>query len=316
MTAETEKTAVQTIAVFDVGSNAVRLTIYRARLYGAPVILAKAVELCELGRQHAGGNTLYPQGREKTIETLGRYCQMIRSPQYGCTGYVAVATEAIRRAEDGAEFVDMIREKFGLTVRILSDDEEGIYGAHGVLSDLPDADGLVADLGGGSLQISRITHGRAHETFSMKLGTLCLLGAGDSYQEMFQAAAVSLPAGFSRTDTLYIIGGSWRSFAKLYLMRAGEDPREVQGIHLDPDKIRAISGWLLDDMEHICQTLQTDYHMEHGRAESMSQAAFLLTYIVDLVGAKTVIVSSAGLRDGLLQAVLAGTIAIDSIPSA
>ena len=305
------------LAIFDIGSNAVRLTVYRAGANGKIDIAAKAVELCELGRLDPSTNTLYPDGVTRAIKTIDRFCQMIRNPNLNVSGVVAVGTEAIRRASDGGAFITRLKNEFGLHVQILSEHDEGIYGARGVAHEIPDAHGIVADLGGGSLQLTRIQNGTIGSTFSMPVGTLRLLSTDTPIGPMIETALSGRPPDLSKTDTLYIIGGSWRSLAKLYMTRAGENTLDVQGAVMDPRRINDMVAWLTSrPRAEMTAILTEEHHLEPKRAEGLGVAGLALTQVIDTLQIKTVIVSSAGIRDGLVQAVLDGTLPPSPLPPA
>jgi exopolyphosphatase / guanosine-5'-triphosphate,3'-diphosphate pyrophosphatase len=303
----------QALAIFDIGSNAVRLTGYRLDDDGPTQILKKR-ELCEMGRPHDRPDYLYPEGVARAQKTITHYCDLIRDAKFGFSGVVAVATEAVRSARDGQDFVRHVQNTNGLQVRILSEQEEGILGAAGVLRDIPDADGIVADLGGGSLQLTRVHSGRTHETKSFPLGGLRLFGARNELDTYIDQHLKNLPAPLAQTDTLYVIG-SWRGFAELYQQRRGVHDRDLRGVEMEPDMISALVDWLFSEPPHVMQDiLMNDYGFEKSRAELMPYGGHLLRRVIDLVAAKIVIVSSSGVRDGILQAVIDGEMALDPLP--
>ena len=311
----TNQTDKNTVAVFDIGSNAVRLTVYRTAAQQGIETLIKQVELCEMGRAHSKPGYLYPQGADRAIKAIDRYCQTIRAPQTKCDGVVAVATEAIRSAQDGPDFIRNIQQKFGLNVRILNEEDEGKFGARGVLYENPQANGIVADLGGGSMQLTRVQNGEIHDTCSMPLGTLKMIAHTDSIDGYIDQQFGKILPSLAAADNLYIIGGSWRSLAKLYTTRAGGDPRDVDGMSLDPDKIRSLTGWLhASPAPDIHRQLTQDYHLEKSRAEGLPFAAHLLVRLIDRLDAQNLTVSSAGVRDGILQSVISGAITPDPVP--
>ncbi len=85
----------------------------------------------------------------------------------------AVATSAIRDAENAAEFLERARERFGLPIRVLSREEEARYGYLAAVNSTTLADGCVLDLGGGSMQLVRVAgRGCARESGSWRLGTV------------------------------------------------------------------------------------------------------------------------------------------------
>lgn len=302
-----------TVAIFDIGSNAVRLTAHRISAGRAEQVI-KEVTLCEMGRPHARTGYLYPEGVKRAYSTLQHYSRMIRDPRHPCTGVVAVATDAIRRATDGPEFMRRVHDDFGINIRILSEEEEGRFGAHGVLLKIPGADGIVADMGGGSLQLTRVGNGAVGTTCSRPLGALRLLAVHDQLDAEIDRQLADIPDDLRESDTLYVIGGSWRSLAKLYLARAQLTTKDVQGVELAPDKIRSIATALLTPPVQLGQaTLMADYGVEKSRAELMPFAAHLLVRLIDMLGADRIVVSTAGVRDGILQAVIDGQLPPDPL---
>jgi exopolyphosphatase/guanosine-5'-triphosphate,3'-diphosphate pyrophosphatase len=303
------------IAIFDIGSNAVRMTLYRLGK-GSIEVVTKAVELCEMGRPHSVPNTLYPPGVDKAYKALGHFNQIIRKPQSRADGVVAVATEAIRSATDGPTFIKRLNDDLGLSVQIITPVDEGRYGAQGVLYSLPHADGLVADLGGGSLQITRVGSGVIGETTSLPLGTLRALDHRDNLETWLEPHWPKIPPALQKADHLYVIGGSWRALAKLYMARSGADTRDVQGLALDAHKLAALSGFLTKQpLETLRPSLVNDYHLEAARVDSMVVAAPMLLHLIKATGATKITVSSAGVRDGLIRAVALGTLTPAPVPT-
>jgi exopolyphosphatase/guanosine-5'-triphosphate,3'-diphosphate pyrophosphatase len=303
-----------TLAIFDIGSNAVRLTIYNR---GTGAVVKKEAELCELGRLDPETQALYPSGVQRAMKTLDRFCQMVRNPVLHVTGVVAVATEAVRRASNGADFVSNIKSTLGLDIVILPEQDEGVYGARGVLAHHPSGDGVVADLGGGSLQLTRVAGGQVIATHSMPIGTLRLMGAATDVMraDMVETALATLPASIAGAPQIYVIGGSWRSLAKLYFMRAGAGLMDVNGQDLAADKLRALVTWLnAVPVPEMIATLTDDYQMDPRRAEVLPVAGRVLVRVMDELGVHQLTVSSAGIRDGVFQAVQSGALAPSPVP--
>jgi exopolyphosphatase/guanosine-5'-triphosphate,3'-diphosphate pyrophosphatase len=293
------------IAIFDIGSNAVRLTVY-AMAGASPKIVTKAVELCELGRVLDQDHCLYPDGVQKAFQALDRYIQTI-TQTHPCSSYIAVATEAVRRATDGPDFVQTIKSRHGLDVHVLTEEEEGRYGAMGVHRLLPHAEGIVADLGGGSLQLTSIFNHRTVISCSLPLGTLRLETQEPALSIQIERHMATVPDKLRAAQNLYVIGGSWRSFARLYMTRAGLKPQDHTTEPLEPAKIRALAHWLSETTSgDIRKTLIHDYYLEPARAETMPQAASLLAYLTTFLDVEQVHVSAAGLRDGLVEAIIKG----------
>jgi exopolyphosphatase / guanosine-5'-triphosphate,3'-diphosphate pyrophosphatase len=301
------------LAIFDIGSNAVRLTTYQFH-HATPHLTYKDKALCEMGRHLGDTGHLDPDGANKAFMTIERYLNRLRKPEHACTHAIAVATEALRRAADGPDFIKRLKDTLSLDVTLLTEEEEGRLGATGVLRDLPHANGLVADLGGGSLQLTRVMNGKIFDTISMPLGGLRLKPESDQLEAYCETYLNNLPDTLNHADHLYIIGGSWRSLAQLCQQRAGIFDKNLQGLELDPSRVHAVIKWLHELGDKAVPTLMQDYHFEPSRAELVPVCGRLLVMLGQKLGARKYIISSAGLRDGILQSVIDGSITPVPLP--
>ncbi|MEQ9529888.1 MAG: exopolyphosphatase, partial [Parvibaculaceae bacterium] len=136
--------------IVDVGSNSVRLVVYEAAERN-PVLVFNEKVMAGLGRSLASTGRLDPKGINRALEALRRF--MALREQIGVPQLVVAATAAVRDAEDGAEFLAKAEEICGFKIELLSGIDEARLSAQGVLSGIPEADGLVGDLGGGSLEL-------------------------------------------------------------------------------------------------------------------------------------------------------------------
>ena len=145
------------VAVVDIGSNSVRLVVYDG-LRRAPTPVFNEKILCGLGSGVALTGQLNRGGHaERAFAALRRFRAL--AAQIGAREVYAVATAAAREAKNGAEFVDMAESALGAHIDVLSGKEEARYAAMGVMAGITDADGLVGDLGGGSLELIDIARG-------------------------------------------------------------------------------------------------------------------------------------------------------------
>ena len=146
------------VSVVDIGSNSVRLVVYDG-LRRAPTPVFNEKILCGLGRGVATTRQLNPQGMERALAALRRFRALSR--QIGAREVYAVATAAAREAENGPQFVDMAEEALGAHIDVLSGKEEARLAAMGVMAGVTGADGLIGDLGGGSLELIDVSEGRS-----------------------------------------------------------------------------------------------------------------------------------------------------------
>ena len=157
-------------AVVDIGSNSVRLIVYD-ELGRAPFPRFNEKSLCRLAEGLARTGELADDGVRRTIEATRRFRAI--ADAMGVERIDALATEATRRASNGARLVAEIDRQAGLEVRILTGPEEATYAALGVISGFFRPRGLVGDMGGGSLEVAEILDDRVGErTVSLPLGAL------------------------------------------------------------------------------------------------------------------------------------------------
>ncbi len=277
------------VAVIDIGSNSSRMVVYDTN-YTPPHITFNEKLFCALGRDLGSTGRLSPEGVVAALKSLKAY-SLIADVQK-LPHILVVGTAALRDATDGKEFIAQVKEQTGLDIRVISGDEEATYAARGVLMLDPLADGVVADFGGGSLELARISSGQVLATVSLPLGAYRVEAMGDMAQDKISGvlkAQLSIFCG----GRLYGIGGSWRSLCKMY----GEYSGEISGI---------ISS---QAMVKFCQfietqtpdTLQKQFRIEVPRARLAPIAAFVLRNLVQTMAYNEVTSSTAGVRDGLIH---------------
>src|SRR5690606_5629552 len=132
-----------------------------------------------------------------------------------------LATAATRDASDGAAFLSQVEEIFGRRVRQLKGNEEAKLAAFGVICGLPDADGVAADLGGGSLELAEVADGNVARHGSLPLGPLRLRASHGADRAALQRAVDETLGSFGWTGSmkersLYLVGGAWRALARLH----------------------------------------------------------------------------------------------------
>jgi exopolyphosphatase / guanosine-5'-triphosphate,3'-diphosphate pyrophosphatase len=297
----TETQAPPTQAIIDIGSNSVRLVVY-AGPERAPSVIFNEKVMAALGRSLETTGEIDSQAMERGLLALRRFHGLAQ--QLSDRPPICVATAAVRDAKNGAEFLNKA-QAIGLSVRLLSGEEEAAASGYGVLSGIPDANGIVADLGGGSLELVRIGPDGIGQRFSMPLGVLRLPNLLDGQkngpldvQKMIRAGLAK--AGWGDADLglpLYLVGGSWRSLARLDMHLAG-DPLPVMHLHAMPDGVVARLQSALDTMDGAA--LKTVPGLSGTRIPQLPHAAKLLAILEQELSATALIISSTGLREGLL----------------
>lgn len=289
------------IAIIDIGSNSVRLVVYEAPYIGEAPVFNEKVQ-CGLGADLERTGALSPAAKFRAMHTLSGFAALCEAMEI--KDIVTIATAAIRDASDGMAYAAQIKDRLGLDVQIISGEEEAEFAALGVLAAFPQASGVVADLGGGSLELARIKDGEIYEKLSLPLGVLRIMGRDDA-DEFISTQMTSIGNIFRSQRDFYVIGGTWRALGHAKIMNSGKKITDVHGYKINAEKL---TDFALEcagkDAEYFVKT----YHFEQKRSELMPTAAQLMVRLLPFIGCKNVIVSTSGLRDGLLRAHLDGRI--------
>jgi exopolyphosphatase/guanosine-5'-triphosphate,3'-diphosphate pyrophosphatase len=288
------------IATIDIGSNSVRLVLYRLEGRAIWTVFNEKV-LAGLGRDLASTGRLSTDGAAQALTALKRFAAVLEGVR-PAHAFVA-ATAAVREAEDGQAFCDRVAAETGLRIRILSGEEEARYAALGVLAGIPGAEGVVADLGGASLELNRIEDGRVRRGITLPLGPFALAdGKAFDADRMRSVIAKRLkPAAEHRADTLYAVGGAWRALAQAHMNTAGYPLHIVHQY--------AMTGSEARDMARLVArasraSLEKWPGLSKKRAETLPQAALVLEGLIDRLDLKRIVVSAWGVREGLLYEAL------------
>lgn len=286
-------------AVIDIGSNSVRLVVYRLEGRAIWTVFNEKV-LAGLGRDLAKTGRLSPDGVAQTLQALKRFRAVLEA--VGPTEVFVVATAAAREAKDGPDFIRRVREETGFTVRVLSGEEEAHYAAVGVLAGTPDAVGVVGDLGGASLELVRLSATGAGQGVTLPLGPFSLAGPnggafdGERVRRLARERIAAVAADF-RTETFHAVGGAWRNLALLHMRLSGYPLHVVHQYEIGAaealEAARLVSHQSRSSLERI-------EGMSKKRSETLPYAAVVLETLIEQLGLKRIEISAYGVREGLL----------------
>src|ERR1700754_4501130 len=159
------------VAVIDIGSNSVRLVVY-ASMARSLVTIFNEKALCGLGREVQSTGLLAPDAVAKALTSLRRFRALCRVQKVDRV--YAIATAACRDATNGADFISKAERICGVKINILSGPREARLSALGVVSGVHKPDGIVGDLGGGSLELIDVRGNRVSGGVTLPLGSLAL----------------------------------------------------------------------------------------------------------------------------------------------
>ena len=284
------------IAIIDIGSNSVRLVVYAgADRVPRPIFNEKV--LAGLGAGVGDTGRISRDSWNVALAMLERFKLLLR--YMGVRHTRVVATAAVRDARNGPEFVDAV-ERLGLECRILGPEEEAWYAGEGVLSAIPDADGVVGDLGGGSLELVEVQDGLSGRGISLPLGVLRVRtsdsGRKDAAATLRKALRKSPLRDKAHGRTLYLVGGSWRALARIDMIASKYPLPVTHGYCLDPGR--------LGKLRKLAETPRPEWGemISPARAATLPAAAMILRQLVKALKPDRLIVSTFGIREGLLFA--------------
>jgi exopolyphosphatase/guanosine-5'-triphosphate,3'-diphosphate pyrophosphatase len=280
----------------DLGSNSVRLVVFEgccrnpAAIFNEKAVLGLGRGLQTTGRLNEGAV-------EASLTILGRYGAIAEA--MGANPVEILATAAIRDAANGPAFADAVRAGLpNIPLRILTGSEEGRMSAEGLLLGVPGADGVLGDLGGGSLEVVELDAGRIGSVASLPLGTIRLAdrSGGDlaRARALAEADLAALPwLSRGRDRDLYLVGGAWRALAKVHMAQTAYPLSIVHHYVLRREEARDLCAAVIG-------AGRTDRlpGVPAKRAADLPFAAVALRRLLRLSGARRVVFSANGLREG------------------
>jgi exopolyphosphatase/guanosine-5'-triphosphate,3'-diphosphate pyrophosphatase len=287
------------VGVIDIGSNSIRLVVYdRPTRTPDPVFNEKA--LCGLGKVLQSTGRLDPGGVDLALRTLARFRSLAQA--MGVAEVDILATAAVRDAANGPEFVRQAEAVSGRTVRILSGSEEARFAALGVLSSMPDADGVVGDLGGGSLELVSVGQGRIGKGETLPVGPLRLAdGSAGDYDRARRIVDDALGRLGNLADfrgrKLYAVGGTWRALARVHMARTDYPIHILHHYEIPRDDIRELTKLL---SRQSGKSLEGMPGVSRKRLDVLPLGALVMNRLVKAAEISSVVVSAHGVREGWL----------------
>ncbi|HEU0311531.1 MAG TPA: Ppx/GppA family phosphatase [Sphingomicrobium sp.] len=284
------------VGIIDIGSNSVRFVAYGGA-ERVPSVLFNEKVMAALGRSVARNGKLDPQAMDLTLRALARFRQL--GKEMGLKRLHTVATAAVRDASNGKAFLKQIAD-LGLKPRLISGDEEAELAGLGVISAIPPANGIVADLGGGSLELIGVAGGAVGEAATLPLGVLRLGARPDKgeIERIFRQGTKSTRLNEAvHGKNLYLVGGSFRAVALLDLKVMGHPLPIVHNHRIAPERLPDIRA-ALDSMS--AEQLKALTQISGPRIPTLPAVVTLLDAMIQLFGPRKIYVSAFGLREGLL----------------
>ena len=299
------------VAIVDLGSTAVRFLLAQIRPTSGFRILVEERVPTRLGGGAPGA--LPRRAVAKTLRAVHRFFKRF-SPRGHGPRIVAIATSAVRDARNRERLLDPLRRNEGIEVQVLSERDEARLGAAAALESLSFTKGVVADLGGASLQLSRIRRGRVVSTASLPLGSVRATHGflkhdpptprelRDFRAEIRQRLRSALPAA-DRGEMLVGLGGMVRTLASMYLRANRGERKHRNGLVLLQSDVTAIR----ERLEALSSRRRRKIRgLKAERADIILAGAMVIEDVMVSGGYLRLVVCTRGVRDGVLLREAAG----------
>ncbi len=287
------------VAIVDIGSNSVRLVAYEGRTR-APTPIFNEKAFCGLGRGVVTTGRLADEAVERALAALARFRVLCRTMRV--TDLQVVATAAARDARNGPEFLDRAQRAIGAPITLLTGRREAELSALGVVSAVHQPDGVVGDLGGGSLELIDVRGARLGKGETMPLGGLALMDAsGRSLKQATKIARAAIGKAAAldhlRGRTFYAVGGTWRALARLH-MRQTDYPLSVMHNYAMNAPEAADFVAMVESVDS--EQLKAIEDISAQRRPLLAYGAVVLDEIIKQAKPAEIVVSAAGVREGML----------------
>lgn len=295
----------QRIAIIDIGSNSARLVISHIYKNGAYNMVYNQKEALRLSQKIDDKNTLTQEAFTTTIETLKSFAHMCKI--YHADKTIGVATAAIRNAVNGNELVKQIAEVTGIQLHIISGNTEAYISYLGVINTLNVKNGIIFDLGGGSTELILFKSRKIIESVSLPMGAVNTTGMFNTRNEM--------PPNVFSDINVFIMSRlaqyPWLKQNNLPLIGVGGTARTIAKIIQREKKYPAVK---IHNYTYSMQTYRNFFNklrttnleqrkkisgLSSERSDIILAGSSIISCLLEATGAKKLITSGCGLREGL-----------------
>ncbi|MCT6896405.1 MAG: Ppx/GppA family phosphatase, partial [Commensalibacter sp.] len=285
-------------AIVDLGSNSVRLVVFEGRERN-PVIIFNEKATLRLGSGLEKTGKLNPQGVLLAEDVFKRFYAIATTMK--ADPFVVLATAAVRDADDGHEFLKKLHKWMPcVPVQILTGEQEADYAAAGVMCSIPNADGVVADIGGGSMELVQISNQQRYNAQTLSLGVIRLMDrAGKKIPKANVIAGKDIKSvkwlHESKKKKLYLVGGAFRAMAQLYMEYTSYPICIVHYYTLSYNEAKILVDWILLKLKDGNLNTQA---LIHKRLNDLPYAATVLKQLLMILKPSKIIFCAEGVREG------------------
>lgn len=291
------------IAVIDIGSNSIRLVVYEG-LTRSPTPVFNEKVLAGLGREVQSTGLLAPDSIKKALAALKRFralCDALHVRKLW-----VIATAACRDARNGRAFIAEAQRICRVRISLLSGKREARLTALGVIEGIYNPDGIVGDLGGGSLELVEVKSRAVRGGLTLPLGGLALRDAArGSIRKARSIVEKSLRkiklVKRGKGRTLYLVGGTWRALARLHVSQTGYLLHVMHGYRISAREAREFAALVHRAPPDALSKIKS---VSSARRPLLPYAALVLEHLIRKIEPRDIVISTIGVREGLLYSLL------------
>ncbi len=292
------------IGIIDIGSNSIRLLIIDIKENKAHHQIENLKETVRLGSEVHTDGTIKEETVAYALDIISLFVKLCKSRKVN--HIIAVATAAIRNAPNRSSIIQRIRRETGLKVRVLTGEEEAFLGYVGLVNTNWRQDGVMCDLGGGSLKLVRFEKRLNLQSHVFDFGAVSLMerfNLGDlpapadlAALEDFLAENFAKVSWLNDEKAIVGVGGTFRSLARVYREHANYLPDITDGIVIPAEEVGKIYE-MLQGMS--LQERRSVPGLEKARADISVAGVALIHKLLEITGSSELTVATSSIRDGL-----------------
>jgi len=284
------------IAIIDIGSDTVRFQIFENFKYNQVAIFNKKIS-CGLGKDLIKNNKLNKDSIKKAMNALYYIKELIDSSKI--KNYEIFATEAVRVAKNRDAFIADAENILKKKIHVLTGDEEAKFSAMGCIVGLKKSNGLVADLGGGSLELAEVKKKEIMNTMSLPLGVHRAKSKNNKIIDKFKSSLQNTEwLNENKFKRVILTGGTWRALVKLYFDKYNYPLKVIH--HFKPDFDNFVL--MLEEVSNFKKKDLLQYSLiTKDKTPFIRYAAKLALEIINKVSAKQVVISYTAIREGYIS---------------
>jgi len=286
-------------AVIDIGSNSVRMAVFKKTSHFGFVLLKEIkskVRISESAYENDGN--LQDFAIQRAISALKEF--LIISKSLKVRKILAVATSAVRDAPNKSIFLSKVSKELGLNIKVIDGSKEAFFGAVAASNLLPHQNGITIDIGGGSTEFALIQNKKIIDKISLKLGTVRLKELFfdkndiDGAKKYINLELSKLPNNF-KNSVIFGIGGTIRALSKV-IMKKNEYPLDIlHGFKYNIENELSFMNLIINSTNEELK----NFGFKEERFDVIKEGTLILLEAISKLQASTIVTSGVGVREGV-----------------